>query len=340
MSCVECECPQQFCVQSTGPAVLRPACWQVSGCMYRCMGSRYPDGHLEPLSYVTEFGEPATASAFTFGEGLPYWDSWDGVRREVRSCGDWPAIFGPGDIETQCIEEGGPCCRVDGCCVGVTAPEDGGPIVGVCCMPSSSSPNGCSARYTFQSCCATVGGRWMGTSPTAATECFNSRDCSLRQCCGCDWCCNNFDASTCSAFREYPTDNLPSTTDSSPLRRPNCRVVAFRPTKDARPPETFTRRVGPHEVMGVSPIRSVDRGPGAIQCRTSTAQLVRDDFAGSSGRRRVGELCNLYLRRSSLVTGYNPKVRQRCKVVKQVGGRHSFDCGFRPACPERPVNCI
>lgn len=163
--------------------------------------------------------------------------------------------------------------------------------------------------------------------------------CSGR-CCGCDWCCNNYDAVACQQLRQDSLESLPDRYNPPPYRKPSCRVQEFSLGK--RPPQHFPPEVlpdpgGRHEPFSTAPIRAIDRsGQLAVECRISYATVARDDFTGAAVRRRVGWLCNNYNRNQP---AEQRAVRQRCVMVKRADGRHSFDCSFRTACPERPTVC-
>ena len=175
-------------------------------------------------------------------------------------------------------------------------------------------------------------------------------------CCGCDWCCNmsNYD---CRGLRKFawetspqehgPSCSTPSTTTcgSLPSRRPACRKEFFpitkRPSEHA-PPQTpsFPYSPGRHEPYSLKTIRPVDKDPlDAVECVTAYASVAKDDSVSGS-RRSVAWLCNVWNRRNQTAT--IGKGRQRCRAVIGLtsGRRHSFECSFRPPCPERPETCL
>lgn len=207
--------------------------------------------------------------------------------------------------------------------------------VGQCCVPGNITSHDSTlecCKFTDEAGQVSTG-HWENT--TTPFNCFG-------RCCGCDWCCNNFDVASCEHLREFSSDVLPDRYNAPPFRRPDCRVSEF-PMGKAPPehtPEQMSPANGRHEPYSVLPIRAIDRpfGIGAItvQCRTSYAIIMRYDSSDFTPKRKAGFLCNDYNRRRP---AGQTKVRQRCVMVKRADGRHSFDCSFRPPCPERPSVC-
>jgi len=173
----------------------------------------------------------------------------------------------------------------------------------------------------------------------------------LPSCCGCDWCCDRVSSGDCTTKRIYSWENLPApkTTPcsgnscSDGPHRPDCRRAEFalgkRPAAHEPPERGGTDHIGKHEMHSANRIRAMDRAPGTEECRTYYGH-VANGAPLSPTTRKVGWLCGHANRRDTATGALNGKTAHRCYPNKRPDGRHSFECAYRPSCPEKPSVCL